>query len=72
VITRDGERLELRGAMSTRELTLTVAGLAVEMPVDEDSWTDVTVDAELHLDRAQVVALRDELNVWLQRGEPGT
>lgn len=55
--TLDGTTLELRGALSLRELTVDLADL------EGNTW-------ELDLTRDQVVQLRDALDAWLERGQP--
>jgi hypothetical protein len=69
VTTVDGERVELHGQMSLRELTLLLFGLTMEVSDDDGALYDVDAYAELTLHRDQVVALRDELSAWLARSE---
>jgi hypothetical protein len=69
VIARDGSWLELWGQMSVRELTILLA-LADSPACEEDDCEHCGSDeAELELDRSQVLELRDQLTAWLALGD---
>jgi hypothetical protein len=71
IVARDGGRLELWGQTSLRELGLSVrlvAGTRICTHEDCCGFDDES-EAELELDRTQVIELRDQLNAWLARGD---
>jgi hypothetical protein len=72
VVDLDGDWLEIDGQWSLRELVVHLGLPSLDVAMcDAEDCTCPTVDgAELTWTRDQVVQLRDQLDEWLQRGQP--